>query len=136
MRTQALVTLGALGLFGFAVFAAEKPPEDYQKAMQSLGGVATAMSKPDAAADLDAAKKHAATAVAAFDVVQKYWTGKSEDAVRIAQVAKKAAQDMDVAAGQNSAEGVDFAFKEMVAACQQCHMAHREKQPDGTFLIK
>src|SRR5262245_4477195 len=124
MLKHALVTLGVFGVLGGALFAADKPSEDYQKAMKDLRTVAAEMGKPNASEDMVLATKHAATAAAAFTIAEAYWKGKADDALKAAQTGQKAATDMSVAAGQNSAEGVEFAFKEMTTTCPVCHAAH------------
>ena len=69
--------------------------------------------------------------------VKKYWTDKADsDAVRLATAAEKAAADLRVAAGLQSMEGIDYSAKELTDYCAQCHKAHREQLPDGTFQIK
>src|SRR5260370_34160132 len=74
-----LVARGFVGLFGFAAFAAEKPTDEYQKAMKDLGGVAQAMSKPEASEDFAAVTKNVESTKAAFAVVEKYWRAKGTD---------------------------------------------------------
>jgi cytochrome c556 len=136
-RGGVLVALGFVGLFGFAAVAAEKPTDEYQKAMKDLGGVAQAMSKPEASEDFAAVTKSVDSTKAAFAVVEKYWRAKgSDDALKAVAVGTKAAADMGVAAGLTSAEGVQAAFKDLTDSCRTCHTAHREKQPDGSFMIK
>ena len=135
-KRLAIVTCGLVGVFGLAVMAAEKPPDSYSKAMKDIGAAAMSIDKATAAGDYDAVSKSAGAIVDAFPVVEKYWTGKAEDAVMLAQAAAKAAGDLRAVAGLQSSEGVAFSAKELTAACTQCHMAHREALPDGTFQIK
>ena len=135
-RGCALVTFGFIGVFGLAVMTAEKPPEDYSKAMKEIGAAMQSVNKVIPAGDFDTVSKNAATIIAAFPVVTKYWTGKDDDAVRLSETAKKAAADLGIAAGLMSAEGVAYAAKELGDTCMVCHTAHRERLPDGSFQIK
>lgn len=132
----ALVTCGFMGMFGLAVMTAEKPPDQYSKAMKDIGAALESANKAIQAQDLDAVSKNAGLIVEAFPVVENYWTGKDSDAVKLVQAASKAASDMRVAAGLQSSDGVAYSAKELADVCTQCHTAHRETLPDGSFLIK
>jgi hypothetical protein len=123
-------------MLGLTVLAAEKPPADFVKAMQTIAAAQEAATKALEAEDLVASEKHAASIVDAFPVIQKYWSGKSEGAVTMVRTASKAASDLRVSSQQNSLEGALYSAKELTAACANCHNAHREKMPDGTFQIK
>ena len=137
MRHRAgFVGLVVLGVFGFSVTAAEKPPEDYQKAMQALGAFAKGVGPAITAEDYPAVTKFATSAKDSFTVVEKYWTGKADDAMKMAQAGGKSAADLGVAVGLQSQEGAAFAAKEITDLCMGCHTAHRERMPDGTFQIK
>lgn len=118
------------------VSTAEKPSEDYVKAMKTIGAEMQATNKAIAAPDYVAASLSAQKIVDAFEIVQKYWKGKADDAFKLADAASKSASDLAVAAGFNSAEGVAASQKQLTAACGACHMAHRERLPDGTYEIK
>lgn len=135
-KAWALVTCGWIGVFGVAVMTAEKPPDDYSKAMKSIGAAAESLTKAIQAEDFDAVTTNAGTIVDAFPVVEKYWTGKSEDAVTLAQTAGKVAGDLRAVAGLKSSDGVAYAMKQLTDTCMQCHAAHREVLPDGSFQIK
>ena len=133
---RTLLTCGVLGVFVLTLMAADKPPDDYSKAMKEIGAAAQSLSKAVPAEDFDTVSKNAATIIDAFPVVEKYWTGKAEDALRVVRTATKAAADLRVAAGLKSGEGIAYSAKELTDACMQCHTAHRERLPDGTFQIK
>lgn len=135
-RQRLCVVLLVASLLGLVVRAAEKPPENYQRAMQTLGVFAGAIDKAIAAEDYAAVTKLAVPAREAFVVTESYWTGKSSDAKQIAQAAGKAMADLVTAAGLTSREGVEYSAAEVKSSCAACHMAHRESQPDGSFLIK
>lgn len=130
-----MVTCGIVVTFGLGAMAAEKPPEFYSKAMKDIGAAAMTIEKATASEDYDSVSKSAAAIIDAFPPIEKYWMGK-EDAIKFVQTASKAAADLRVMAGIQSKEGVAYSAKELAAVCTQCHMAHREAQADGTFLIK
>jgi cytochrome c556 len=135
-KTWALVTCGFIGVFGLAGLTAEKPPDDYSKAEKGIGAAAQTLTMAIKAEDFDTVSTSAGTIVDAFPVVEKYWTGKAEDAVKFAQAAAKAAADLRAVAALKSSDGVAYSAKELTDACQQCHAAHREMLPDGSFQIK
>lgn len=131
-----LVTGSFIGVLGLAVMAAENPPDDYSKAMKDINAAVARIDKATAAGDFDTIGQSAGAIVDTMPIVEKYWTGKAEDAVMFAQAAAKAAGDLRAVAGLQSSDGVAFSAKELVAVCTQCHMAHREALPNGTFQIK
>jgi cytochrome c556 len=130
-----LVTCGFVGMLGLTVLASDKPPADYANAMKAIAAAQDAATKAIQAEDFDAVEKHAASIVDAFPVIEKYWASKS-DVAQVARTAAKAASDLRVSSQQRSMEGVAYSAKELTAACTNCHNAHRETMPDGTFQIK
>jgi hypothetical protein len=66
--------------------------------MQGINAAVQNVTKAIQAEDFDAVSTNAGAIVDAFLVVEKYWTGKSEDAVLLAQKASKAAADLRVVA--------------------------------------
>ncbi len=128
------VVLGSLGML---LFAAEKPPQDYQKAMKDLGAFAQGISKAVEAEDYDTVTKLANSAKDAFTVTESYWSKKSDaDALKASQDGVKAAGDLGVTANLKSKEGAEYSAKVIRDLCAGCHMAHRERAADGTFEIK
>lgn len=133
---KAIVTCAFVGVFGFVFTAAEKPPADYSKAMKDIGTAAMTVNKAMAEQNYEVVSKSATAMIETFPVIEKYWTGKAEDGVKLAKAATKAAGDLRALADIKSGDGVAEALKDLTAACGQCHMAHREALPDGTFEIK
>lgn len=131
-----LIMCGFVGLLALTILASEKPPADFASAMQTIAGAQAAAAKATAAEDYDAIEKHAATMVDAFLVIEKYWSARSPDVLPMVRSAAKAASDLRVSSQQRSLEGVAYSAKELTAACANCHAAHRETMPDGTFQIK
>jgi cytochrome c556 len=125
-----------VGSLGFNLFAADKPPADYQKAMKDLGAFSEAIAKAVAAENYDDVATLAKAAVSDFQVAGMYWKAKAPDAFKAATAGEKAATDLAVVAGLKSKEGVEYSAKEVTAVCMGCHDAHRQALPDGTFEIK
>ena len=130
------IMCGFVGLLALTVLASEKPPSDFAAAMQAIAGAQAAAAKATAAEDYDAIEKHAATIVDSFLVIEKYWSARSPEVLPMVRTAAKAASDLRVSSQQRSLEGVAYSAKELTAACANCHTAHRETMPDGTFQIK
>lgn len=135
MRQWFVVCLG-VAVAGLVAVAAEKPSDDYRKAMQALGTFTAGIDKVVAAEDWDTIARMAESARDAFEVTEKYWDGKNADAKDLALSGAKQSQDLVAVAGQKSKEGAEYSASEIKATCGACHTAHREAQPDGTFLIK
>lgn len=129
----ALVLAGVVGL---QVRAADKPPADYQAAMKDLGAFAQGIDRAVMADDFAAVSKYASAVKGDFELVEKFWNAKAQDAAKIAQAGGKAAADLSAVADVKSREGVEYAVKQIRDLCATCHMAHRETMPDGTFQIK
>ena len=132
----ALAGWGFMCVFGLTVLGAETPPADYSKAMKDIDAATQSLQKALAAEDFDTVTKGAVIIIAAFPVIEKYWTGKDASAVKWAQMGGRAAIDMRVTAGLKSVEGVAYSVKQLTDTCAQCHGAHREALPDGSFQIK
>jgi hypothetical protein len=131
-----------IGLAG--VSAAEKPTEEYVKAMKTLQTVADELPRSLAAEDHGALDQLVIAARPALGVLEKYWTDRQvEDALLTAQKASKAIAEISVAvhlltSGPNllAVEGAEESIKTFVAACSACHTAHREQLPDRSYVIK
>lgn len=139
-RTALIVAACSLA-WTAGVLAADKPPEDYAAAMKTLAGFLQTMAKEGMSSDFEATKPYVPIVRDAFSVVERYWTARNTDRqyfpeIQVAQDGIKIASDMGVAANLQSAEGVAASVKQISALCQPCHDTHREKGPDGSFLIK
>lgn len=130
------MVLLALSVVTLVVEAAEKPPADYQKAMKDLGAFAGGIDGAIATEDYDRIATLAVSAREAFVVAERYWADRSSEAKELARNGGKQSADLEVMAGQKSKEGAEFAAGEVKSVCEPCHSAHRDPQPDGTFLIK
>ena len=119
------------------VTAAEKAPDSFTKIMKDTGGSLQKLGKDVDAKDYDAVAMGAASIKAGFAEVGKFFTErKTEDALASCGAAYKAAGDLEAAAKAKNDMGIADARKALTGACASCHTAHREKQPDGTFLLK
>jgi hypothetical protein len=136
MRNLVAVLACGIGVFGLVLTAAEKPSDDYVKAMKDLGSVNAGLKKAADSDDFDTLSKSAMTARDAFAVAEAYWKGKADDAFKLAGIGVKASADLGVAAGLKSTEGAQEAVKEITSTCATCHTAHRERGTDGAWQIK
>jgi hypothetical protein len=134
----AAAVIGFLGTFGVAALGGgEKPPESFVNAMKTLNRSIDGITKATASGDFASVKKDAAAARQALDLVVEFWdTKKNASATGFARDAIQATSDLETAADQDSAEGVEFALKQIQSNCSACHKAHREALPNGGFEIK
>src|SRR5262245_42020552 len=109
---------------------------DYSKIMKEVGslngGLRGAGANPTAENVQAAQRLHTI-----FMDVQVYWEGKkTEDAVGFAKAAVAATEQLSKALSAKDEAAVGAAQKTLAAQCAGCHMAHREKTPEGTFKMK
>ncbi len=124
--------------FCLAVFAVAMSAQDdaaFQKWMKTVGGQMGALRKmemktgPEAVA---AAEKLSAS----FASVGTYFTGKADDAAKMAAEAKAASDDLMAAAKAGDNDKAGAAFKTIGGSCKGCHDAHREKVGENMYKIK
>lgn len=90
------------------------------------------MAKDGAAAHTDVRKLQENLAM-----VMAYWQARNvNDGVRFSLDATYGLAQVDVLAGQGKFDDAAAALKTAQASCGNCHMAHRDKAPDGSFKIK
>jgi hypothetical protein len=124
-------------MIGLSSEASEKPTPEYVAAMKTLGTVAQGLGKAVETYDFETIEKYVVAARPALDLVLKFWEQKKvEDAVEAAQDASASVAELSVSATVRSDEGAAAAAKSLLGACATCHAAHREKLPDGSFMIK
>ena len=138
MRKGIAVAIVALAVtVGIAVSAAEKPSAEFQAAMKNAGAAVQSVGKATAAKDYAQVEKDAATLTASFQVVGKHFTQAKNDAALVhCKEAYGAVGEIAAAAKAKDDAAIGAATKKLGAACGACHMAHREKAEDGSFLIK
>ena len=125
--------------FGLTVLANEKPTMEFQNIMRSNAATNGAMGLRAhiTAKDYDAIAKDAATLKENFTKIEAFWTQrKTDDAIKFAQTARKAAEDLAAAAQKKDDAAIAAASMALTPNCGGCHMAHREQLPDKTFEIK
>ncbi len=145
MRGIALATaLGAAVVLTPGLLASEKPTPEYQSAMkalataaQDLRGHVKEVESAGAYPDYTLIEKDAAALKAAFGPVLAFWTArKTDDAIVIARSGLKGVEDLEKAVKDKSYDTLVLAATAIGGTCASCHMAHRERLPDGTFEIK
>jgi hypothetical protein len=109
---------------------------EYDTAMKEVGTVSGGL-RGAAAAPTDDTVKGAQRLLAIFTDVQAYWTDKKvDDAMGFAKTAASSADALAKALAAKDAAAAGDAQKAMTAQCASCHMAHRTRNPDGSFSIK
>ena len=126
------------GVFAVSVVAAsEKPPETYVAAMKAINAANGALRGHVTAKDYAGIEADAAALKPAAETALKFWQEKKvEDAIGWATAFGKAVADLDAGAKAKNDEAIGAAQKAIGGSCQTCHTAHRDRQPDGTSLIK
>lgn len=136
-RRSSWLALAAAAVFGVAIAASEKAPDEYVKNMKATNTASQSLRKSVEAKDYDAIAKDAATLKELFTTTEEFWTKRNtEDAVTAAKAGVKAATDLETAAKAKNQAGVADAAKAVNGTCKTCHDAHRERLPDGTSEIK
>ena len=133
---RAVATLFCLGA-ALAVGAYADDQADFVTWMKTTGGTVGKLRKEiDAKAFPDAAKD-AATLQAVFKHVEDYFAKTNmDDAVKMAQASSAAAKKLADAAGASDSDAAAASLKAFQGTCGGCHMAHREKLPEGGYKIK
>lgn len=128
-------TLNRLVVAALCFTAIGLAEDDLESWMKTAGAGAGAIKKSlDAKNNADAAQA-ALKLEGVFEKVEKFCTGKSEDAAQFAQSAKSAAKEIAAAAEAGNTDGANAGFGKLGASCKGCHDAHREKV-DGGFRFK
>ena len=144
MRARGIgLTCGVLALLGLATSASE----EYVEAMRSLGTVAQGLGPAIDDQDHEAMNALVLRTRLAVDVVQQFWRDsgveETDVALETVRATSKAISEISVAVhlmnispNPVAVEGAQIALKDLRAACATCHAAHRDEQPDGSYLIK
>jgi len=122
-------------LLGVAVWA--QSDADYQAWMKSNGAAVASLNKNIAAKSGDAAAMDAKTLQANFTKITAYWQAKNvSDAVKFSQDAGSGFGQVADLAAAGKFDDAAAAVKTAQASCGGCHMAHRQRNADGTFSFK
>jgi len=150
-RRLTVVAAVAALVMGVAVRANEKASEAYQKAEKDLNAANNSMRNNVKNIDYGGLEKDADAFKASFSVMLGYWQEKKvDDAVKFVQDGVKGADDLAVAAKAMNYNGVLAAQNAIAGSngvafvgdtalpgvCVGCHLAHRQRLPDGTYEIK
>jgi len=134
--------MGSAFAVSFAVGVLAQAPapmsdEQYMMTMKQIGPTFMAVNKANASMQHAQAAKDAAQLAGWFRQVQTYWEAKKvEDAIAFSKTAVSSADALAAASTKADMAGIGEAQKTLQGACGGCHMAHRERNPDGTFRIK
>jgi cytochrome c556 len=138
-RKFGLSLLAVAVVFGFSVWANEKPTTEFQDVMKSNGAAVGPMGLRAhvPAKDYDAIAKDAAMLKANYAKIEAFWTAKKvADAVTFAKDGSQAAAALETAATAKDDTAITTAMGKLTPTCGGCHMAHREQLPDKTYEIK
>jgi hypothetical protein len=138
-------------VIGMPVRANEKASDEYQKAEKSLNAANNSMRNNVKNIDYVGLEKDAEAFKASFSVMLAYWQEKKvDDAIKFVQDGLKGVEDLATAAKAMNYNGVLAAQNAIAGSngvafvgdtalpgvCVGCHLAHRQRLPDGTFEIK
>jgi ankyrin repeat protein len=108
---------------------------DYSAAMKEINVQTTALRR--ATSDEEAATAAAQRLEALFKEMQSFWAArKVDDATATANDALTAVQAVSKATAAHDMDAAGQAVQKLNGTCAACHMAHRDKRPDGTFQLK
>lgn len=129
--------VSVLVVLGVGLSASEPPPDALVKTMKDLGTAVGDVRTGVGAKDYAGLTKAATTLQALLKTNGAFWQQrKNDDALSLNQVAVKAAADLLAAAKGKNDDGILAAQKALTGSCGSCHMAHRERTPDGKYAIK
>ncbi|MBL8216874.1 MAG: cytochrome c [Bryobacterales bacterium] len=130
------VLLTSAALFFLHSPAPAQSVEEYRPLMQSAA-VANGKMQKSLGSDLTGTAPLAAEVQAEFKKIEAFWAKHNvADAQKFARNVQQAAVEVETAAKSGNQQEAAAAAKKIGANCQGCHMAHRDKGPDGKFIIK
>ena len=139
LMCAAVLSVPLAGAVGYAQATKIASPEDYDKAMKTIGPAWQATNKAIMSGALADAKTSLATARSTMVAVQAFWMErKKDDPAMLAKdsLAKMDALDKTLSGGDATAAAA--AAKETFGACQTCHKQYREPDPANpkSFVMK
>ena len=136
MKIRVCLCACAVLLMASAAVFADELTDEYKMLMQPAAAANMAMQRA-VQTDLAATAKAAADAQAAFAKIEEFWTKRgTADAIGFAKNVQAAAKEVETAATAGNKDAAVAAAGKIMANCGGCHMAHRERLPDGTFQLK
>jgi hypothetical protein len=136
MKTRFYVGVGVL-LAAFAIVGfADEATDTYSKLMKPAAAANGTLTK-SMDGDLAAVATNAAAVQTAFQGIEAFWAKRgAADAQGFAKNIQMAAKEVEDAAKAGNKDAAMAADKKIGANCGGCHMAHRDKAADGSFMIK
>lgn len=132
---SSVVLVGCLLLLSAALWAQDDA--QYQTWMKSNGATVASLRKNLDAKASDAAAADAKTLEENFGHVYDYWQKKNvSDAMKFAKDGQDGFKDVADLAAAGKFDEAAASLKMTQANCAGCHMAHREKAPDGSWKMK
>jgi hypothetical protein len=132
---KVLVLFAALSALGLSAFAQDDAA--FVGWMKTVGGTGGSLRKNIAAKNGDGAAADAKKLQETMTQVSAFFKAKSaDDAFTGATAAAAAYGEVATAAAAGKFEDADASLKKAGATCGPCHMAHREKNADGSYKIK
>ena len=124
-----LLTVSAAGF-------ADEVTDEYSKLMKPAAAANMTLQRV-METDLAAAASTATEMQAAFAKVEEFWTKRgTADAMGFAKNVQAVAKEVHDAAAAGNKDATVAAARRIAANCASCHMAHRERLPDGAFQLK
>lgn len=125
-----------MGLASLALVLSAQDDAAFQTWMKSTNTEMGVLRKIDSKTGPEAAAS-AEKLSAIYQKVSAYWSAKhADDAVKISDEGKAAADALAVAAKAGESDKAAAAYKSLGGTCRGCHEAHREKAADGTYKIQ
>jgi cytochrome c556 len=136
MKAMKFVLAGCLAAAIAATLWAEVDA-DYQAAMKGAAGAVGRLKKDIDAKSAEDAAKDAQEVAANYRKMGGYWKAHSvDDAMDLCKAGFAAANAVSKAAAAGNMDEAAAQFKTLTGTCGGCHKAHRDKAPDGSFIIK
>jgi cytochrome c556 len=124
-------------LAAITVTAFGQDDAEYQQWMKTIGATSGSLRKNLDAKNAEGASADAKKLQEAFNKVHDYWnTKKVDDAMMSAMKARDGFGEIAKQASDGKFDEAAATLKTTSATCGGCHMAHREKAPDGSWKIK
>jgi mono/diheme cytochrome c family protein len=124
-------------LTGAVLWAQSDDFGEYQGWMKSNAATVADINKNLTAKDGAAAHTSVRKLQENLAMVMAYWQSRNvTDGVRFALDATYGLAQVDVLISQSKFDDAAAALKTAQGSCANCHMAHRDRAPDGTFKIK
>lgn len=129
---RATALLLAVSVIGFS----DATTDEYAKLMKPAAAANGKMQK-SIETDLAVTAASAVEVKTAFKAIEDFWAKRGvADAQGFSKAIQTAADEVHAAAKAGNKEQAMAAAKQIGANCQGCHKVHREKGPDGNWLLK